>query len=80
MPNTKKILKGVTYCSDSYSMAKGCDCLLLITEWDEFKDLDFSKIGRSMKQPILFDGRNLYKQEDIEKFGFEYYGIGRGNL
>jgi len=80
MPNAKKILKKVTYCKDPYTMAKGCDCLLLLTEWDEFEKLNFKKIKSGMKQPILFDGRNFYHNKNLEALGFEYYGIGRGTL
>lgn len=76
--NTKKVLKGIKYETDIYDLAKDCDCLLLLTEWPEFKDLDFEKIYKSMHQPIIFDGRNFWDKEKLEKIGFEYYGIGRG--
>ncbi len=78
MPNAKKILKKVTYCKDIYIAAKDCDCLLVLTEWDEFKKLNFKKLKSVMKQPLLFDGRNLYHDKGLEDLGFEYYGIGRG--
>jgi len=78
VPNAKKILKKVTYCKDPYAVAKGCDCLLLLTEWDEFKTLDFKKIKAVMKQPLFFDGRNLYHNKNFDRLGFEYYGVGRG--
>jgi UDPglucose 6-dehydrogenase len=78
MPNAKKILRKVKYCKDPYEVAKGCHCLLLLTEWDEFKKLNFKKIRSLMNQPILFDGRNLYHDQDFEHLGFEYYGVGRG--
>ena len=78
MPNAKKIFKKITYGKDPYDTAKGCDCLLLLTEWDEFKKLNFKKIGSVMKQAILFDGRNLYHDKGLEDLGFEYHGIGRG--
>jgi UDPglucose 6-dehydrogenase len=76
--NAKKVFKNITYCKDAYSLAKGCDCLLVLTEWEEFKNLDFTKIKQSMKQLIIFDGRNLYHEKNLEKLGFEYYGMGRG--
>ncbi len=76
--NSRKIFKGITYCKDPYEVAKGCDCLLLLTEWEEFKKLNFKKIGTLMKQSILFDGRNFYDDKDLEEVGFEYHGIGRG--
>jgi len=78
IPNAKKILKNVTYCRDPYLVARDCDCLLLLTEWDEFKKLNFKKLKSAMNQPIIFDGRNLYHDKNLESIGFEYYGIGRG--
>jgi UDPglucose 6-dehydrogenase len=78
MDNAQTILKGVVYCPDPYMVARGCDCLLLLTEWDEFRKLNMVKIGQSMRQAVLFDGRNFFDREDMEKAGFEYFGIGRG--
>lgn len=78
-PQARGIFKKVTYCRDPYALAKGCDCLLVLTEWDEFKKLDFKKIKRVMRHPILFDGRNVYHDRNLEEVGFEYYGIGRGH-
>jgi len=80
MENAKQVFENVTFCADAYSVAKGSDCLLLLTEWAEFKDLDFKRIARLMKQSIVFDGRNLYKDHNLRDLGFEYFGIGRGNL
>jgi len=80
MPNAKKVFRNVNYCSDPYVLAKGCDCLLLLTEWDEFKKIDFNKIKRVMKHAILFDGRNFYHDRNLKASGFEYYGVGRGML
>lgn len=77
MDNTKKMVKDITFCEDAYTLAKGCDCLLLVTEWDEFKDLDFEKIKKFMNHPVIFDGRNFYHDKELEKLGFEYHGIGR---
>ncbi|HSA30677.1 MAG TPA: UDP-glucose/GDP-mannose dehydrogenase family protein [Candidatus Omnitrophota bacterium] len=76
--NAKKVMKKAAYFKDAYTMAKGCDCLVLLTEWEEFSRLDFRRLAKLMKQPILFDGRNFYWQHGLEKFGFEYHGIGRG--
>jgi len=78
--NAKKIFKNITYCADPYAVAKGCDCLLLLTEWDEFKHLNFNKIATVMKQPLLFDGRNFYNDKNLEETGFEYHGVGRGHI
>ena len=78
MEKAKEILSGVEFCRDAYAAARACDCLLILTEWKEFKDLNFSKVQKSMRQPIIFDGRNVLDQEEMERLGFEYFGIGRG--
>ena len=78
MENAKKILQDVTLCPDPYTLAKGCDCLVVLTEWDEFRKLDFKKIRKGMRQAMIFDGRNLYAKDNLRELGFEYYGIGRG--
>jgi UDPglucose 6-dehydrogenase len=78
MENSRGILKQVVYEKDPYSLAKDCDCLLFLTEWDEFKELDFEKIKDLMRQPIIFDGRNMFAGKKLEAVGFEYHGIGRG--
>jgi len=77
--NAKKMLKNVTFCPDFYTLSKGCDCLLLLTEWEEFKKIDFTKLHRLMRQKVIFDGRNMFERKDLQKYGFEHYGIGRGN-
>ena len=78
MDKARKILpKGVEFCKDAYSAAKNSDCILLATEWNEFKELDFKKIRRQMRQPILVDGRNIYDPAEMKRIGFTYIGIGR---
>ena len=79
MKKAKEILSGVEFCRDAYAASKGCDCLLILTEWKEFKELNFSKIHESMRQPLIFDGRNMLEKEKMERWGFEYFGIGRGS-
>ena len=73
----KEILKGVVFCSDSYAVSKGADCLLILTEWDEFKELDFIKIKKLMRHPLVIDGRNIYDPLKLNKMGLKYIGIGR---
>lgn len=78
MEKAKEILKkGVRFCKDAYEVAKGSDCLVIVTEWNEFKELDLKKVKRLMNQPVIVDGRNIYNPAEIRKFGFEYTGIGR---
>jgi len=75
--NAKKVLKGVTFCNDPYSTVKGCDALVIATEWNEFRVLDMDKVKRLLKQPNIIDGRNIYEPEEMRSAGFNYIGIGR---
>jgi UDPglucose 6-dehydrogenase len=59
-------------------MAEGCDALMVITEWNEFKQLDLERVKQLMKQPVLFDGRNIYEPTKMQRLGFIYRGFGRG--
>ena len=77
MKKAKGILNNVKFCKDPYDASQHCDCLLVITEWDEFKELDFTKIKKLLKRPIIIDGRNIYEPRRMEKLGFTYVGIGR---
>lgn len=79
MEKAKKFLKGVTFCNDAYQAAKNSDCLIVATEWDEFKELDFIKLKKILKRPLLIDGRNIYDPKFIMQLGFSYVGVGRGN-
>lgn len=67
----------ITYCDDVVSLAKDCDALLLITEWDEFKHADWQSIAKSMKFPLILDGRNILPEDKIKQAGLTYRGIGR---
>ena len=76
MERAKTQLPEVIYCNDPYEVAKGADGLVICTEWDEFKNLDFIKIKNSMRRPYLLDGRNICDKEKMLTLGFEYSGIG----
>ena len=79
MSKAKKVLrKDVKFCKDVYSAAKDSDCLVVTTEWNEFKELDFKKIKKLMRQPVIVDGRNIYDCTELKRLGFRYAGIGRG--
>ena len=78
MEQAKKRLNGVTFAKDAYEAAQGSDCMVLLTEWNEFKELDLKRIKRLMRQPILVDGRNLYDPVALRRLGFTYAGVGRG--
>jgi UDPglucose 6-dehydrogenase len=73
----KSILPNVEMFEDSYSMAKDCDALMVITEWNEFKQLDLEKIKSFLKSPIIYDGRNIYEPSRMKEMGFIYKAVGR---
>jgi UDPglucose 6-dehydrogenase len=70
-------LPGVTYCQRSFDAVEGADALVLVTEWNEFREPDFARIKSLMKRPLVFDGRNVYSPAHMKELGFEYEGIGR---
>ncbi len=77
MEKAKKMLGDARFCKDPYEAAKGADCLIITTEWNEFKELDFAKVKKNMKVPLIIDGRNIYDPKKLKKLGFKYIGIGR---
>jgi UDPglucose 6-dehydrogenase len=77
MENTKRYVSKVEYCRSPLETAKDSDALLILTEWNEFKQLDLAKIKKVMKKAYLFDGRNIYDPEKVKKTGFIYKGVGR---
>lgn len=78
MENAGKIFgKKVSFAKDEYSALKGADALVLVTEWQEFREPDMEKMKSLMKGRVIFDGRNIYNPEKVRAQGFEYFGIGR---
>jgi UDPglucose 6-dehydrogenase len=78
MEKAKAILPDVTYVSDMNEVAEGCDALIIATEWPQFKNLDLERVRKALSHPIIFDGRNLFNPEEMERLGFIYKSIGRG--
>ncbi len=77
MDSAKAVLKDVEFCSNPYKTALDCDALVLVTEWNEFRRLDFSRIKESLKQPVFIDLRNVYEPSQMRSLGFNYCGVGR---
>ncbi|MEO7299589.1 MAG: UDP-glucose/GDP-mannose dehydrogenase family protein [Verrucomicrobiota bacterium] len=77
MEKAKAVLKDVTYVEDMNDVAEGCDALVIATEWAEFKGLDLDRARKALTHPILFDGRNLFDVQEMERHGFIYKSIGR---
>ena len=77
MPQTKKEAKGIKFCQNSYEVARNSDCLLVMTEWEEFRHLNLIRIKKLLRQPIIVDGRNIFEPKQMKKLGFIYKSIGR---
>ena len=75
--NMKKLFPDITYCKDPLEAVTGADALVVVTEWDEFKKIDLSKVKSLLKYPLVVDGRNIYDPDKMEKLGFHYISIGR---
>jgi UDPglucose 6-dehydrogenase len=73
----RELVPEVEYCCDPYEAAKGAEAILLVTEWDEFRLLNWDRLRSIVAQPLLFDGRNMFAPEEIIRHGFRYTGIGR---
>jgi UDPglucose 6-dehydrogenase len=80
MEKAKPLLPEATFVKDMNNVADGCDALVIATEWEEFKKLDLERARKSMTHPIMFDGRNLFDPAEMERFGFIYKSIGRGDV
>ncbi len=76
--NAKPILpKDIRYAKDAYDAAQDADAIAVITEWNEFRQIDLVKLAKALKERVLFDGRNIYDPEQVKKLGYTYYGVGR---
>ena len=77
MDNAKGIVKDIEYANDAYNAARDAELVIIMTEWNEFKELDLSKLKSHMKGNFMVDGRNIYDPIQAEKVGFSYTGVGR---
>jgi len=78
MDNAREVLPaGVVYCKDSYDAAAGADCLVILTEWNQFRSLDLERLRRALRRPLVVDLRNVYEPERMRDAGFAYESVGR---
>jgi UDPglucose 6-dehydrogenase len=77
MPVLKAQMNAIQYCKDPYAVATGADALLIVTEWDEFRQLDLDRIKSLMRRPVIVDGRNIFDPKTMRERGFVYRGVGR---
>ncbi len=81
MENVKNLIGDeIQLCKDEYDAIEGADALLIMTEWPIFRTPDFERLTNSLKNKVIFDGRNLYEPNQMEELGFKYYSIGRRNI
>jgi len=78
MERCKKIYPQVEYCENAYKVAEGADVLVIVTDWNEFKQLNLQKIKQLMRGKLIADGRNIYIPQLVRQVGFDYLSIGRG--
>ncbi|MHC5542668.1 UDP binding domain-containing protein, partial [Singulisphaera rosea] len=70
----------LTYCDRPYGALEQADALAIVTEWNEFRNPDFEVLARLLREPVIFDGRNLYDPAKLAALGFTYQGIGRAKV
>jgi len=75
--NFRKLFPDISYWNNAYEAADGADAVLIVTEWNEFKQLNLDRLRSVVKRPLIFDGRNIYDPSRAAKAGFEYFGVGR---
>ncbi len=73
----KSYIDKVTFCADAYDCAKGASALVIVTEWEQFRALDFGRLREVMAQPVLVDLRNIYSADEVARHGFAYESVGR---
>ena len=79
MQHGQNTFTNVEWCDDMYTTAKDADAVVILTEWNEFRGVDFAKLKNSMCAPVIFDFRNLYQPDDVVKAGFTYHSLGRAS-
>jgi UDPglucose 6-dehydrogenase len=76
MDQARAMMPSVTFCVDAYECARGAEALVIVTEWDAFRALDFKRLAELMASPSIVDLRNVYEPEDVRRRGFRYVGVG----
>lgn len=77
LKEAKKNLSNIEFADSPYKALDGAHGMVLVTEWDEFKRIDFNRVKKIMKNPLVVDGRNIYQRKELKKLGFQYKGIGQ---
>ena len=82
MENAKQMkqFKDVIWCSNTFDCIDGADAMVIITEWNEFRALDLSKVKSLLNNPLVIDLRNIYREDLMQEYGIEYLSVGRGKI
>tara|TARA_R110002110_G_scaffold414147_1_gene643253 strand:+ start:114734 stop:116056 length:1323 start_codon:yes stop_codon:yes gene_type:complete len=80
MDEARKLMDGPVWCEDAYDAMDGADAVAILTEWNEFRGLDFRRMDELLKQPIMVDLRNIYRPEEMAAAGFHYTSVGRASI
>jgi UDPglucose 6-dehydrogenase len=80
MEKAKSVLPNITYCSNPYQAAEGSDAIVIVTEWDEFRELDWDRLRSTVERPLVVDGRNMLNATDVTCRGFHYISVGRPSM
>lgn len=75
----RSVLPPIDYADTAYKAAEEADCLVIVTEWNEFRSLDLEELSRLMRSLVFVDLRNIYRRHEVERFGFSYFSVGRPN-
>jgi len=78
MEKAREELEDIEYCDDPYEVARDSEALIIMTEWNEFKEMDLGRLKELLHQSIILDGRNIYEPARMKELGFTYRSIGRG--
>jgi UDPglucose 6-dehydrogenase len=79
MDKAKAVLPDITYCADPYQAAKGADAIVIVTEWSEFRQIDWERMRSSVGRALIIDGRNALEMSEATRHGFHYVSIGRAS-
>ena len=77
MDKAKADLPNIEYCQDPYEAAEGADAILIVTEWEQFRNLDWRRLKGIVEQPLILDGRNMFDPNEVARNGFRYVSVGR---
>jgi UDPglucose 6-dehydrogenase len=77
MEEARRLIPGIVTATDPYACMDGADAVVILTEWEQFRALDFDRVKRTLRSPVIVDLRNIYNPADMRQMGFTYVSVGR---